>query len=184
MKLDDQDFLETIFKHVSCGGDPLDFCNLNGIAYHEYSSWLTDKAHPERWVKYDQALTLRAEWFVHRVLGELARIGTVDIRQAFDEHGCLKDIQSIPVEVAAVIAGIDVFEEYQGTGKQREYIGRTKKIKFNDKLKALELLGKDFGRFVARSVVDKTVNVTGEIKLKEELLEERLNLFKPRIPNG
>ena len=45
------------------------------------------------------------------------------------------------------MAGLDVFEEYEGRGQDREFLGYTKKIKFTDKLKALISLGEHLGLF-------------------------------------
>jgi len=38
-----------------------------------------------------------------------------------------------------------VFEEFQGVGAERQYIGTTKKIKFYDKVNALDKLAKMIG---------------------------------------
>ena len=45
------------------------------------------------------------------------------------------------------LASVEVDELFEGTGKDREQTGYTKKIKTTDKLKALELLGKHLKMF-------------------------------------
>lgn len=73
---------------------------------------------------------------------EYAKIGFSDIRKVFDENGNLINVTDIDADPAANIASIEVFEEYQGTGKDREFIGNTKKVKFYDKVAALDKLAK------------------------------------------
>ena len=46
----------------------------------------------------------------------------------------------MPDDVAATISSIEVFEQFEGTGKDRVFIGYTKKVKFVDKRGSLELL--------------------------------------------
>jgi phage terminase small subunit len=88
------------------------------------------------------------------VLRELLRIATVDVRQAFDEHGNLKPVKDLPEDVARAIAGIDVDELWEGRGEDREQIGVTRKVKFWDKPRALELLGKHLKMFTEKVEVE------------------------------
>lgn len=92
----------------------------------------------------------KAKVNVDRVMQELARLGFYDPAVMFDDDNNLLAIKDMPPEIRAAISGIDVFEEYQGKGKNRQFIGYTKKIRFCNKTKALELLGKTntFNMFV------------------------------------
>lgn len=76
---------------------------------------------------------------------EYAKIGFSDIRKVFDENGNLIQVKDIPDESVANIASIEVFEEYQGRGDDRKFIGNTKKVKFYDKVAALDKLAKMIG---------------------------------------
>jgi phage terminase small subunit len=95
------------------------------------------------------------------VLQELTYIGHSDIREIFDEAGCVKPVSEWPTHIARAVASIEVFEEYQGSGNERQYIGQTKKVKFWDKPKALELKGKNERLFSDR------VEVTGKVTLED-----------------
>jgi len=76
------------------------------------------------------------------VISEIYYLISFDPNIVYDENNRLKDIASIPKEARKAIASIEVFEEYQGRGENRELIGFTKKIKFWDKTKVIELLSK------------------------------------------
>jgi phage terminase small subunit len=84
------------------------------------------------------------------ILSELMRLAIVDIGEAFDAAGNLKPIHEIPEDVRRAMAGVDVSEIYSGTGGDREMIGVLKKVKFWDKLRALEVLAKHLGLLVER----------------------------------
>lgn len=77
-----------------------------------------------------------------KVLSELYHLATFDVAELYDDGNCVVDIKSIPKNLRKAIASIEVFEEYEGQGKNRTYIGRTKKIKFWDKTRAVEMLAK------------------------------------------
>ena len=89
----------------------------------------------------------RVEITADTVLSELLKIARADIGAAFNEDGSLKAIHEIPEEVRRAIAGVDVFEEFAGRGEDRAQIGLTKKLRFWEKTKALELLGRHLRLF-------------------------------------
>lgn len=89
----------------------------------------------------------RTEITADLVLFELLRIARADISEAFDENGNLKPIKDIPEDVRRAISGVDVFEEFAGRGEDRESIGQTKKLRFWDKTRALEMLGRHLRLF-------------------------------------
>ena len=102
---------------------------------------------------------------VKQVLREMLRVGTSDIRKLFNEDGSMKSPHEWPDDVAASVAGVEVYEEFgesepdeelepQGHGGalkrqrgKREVIGMTKKVKMWDKNKGLEMLGKHLKMF-------------------------------------
>lgn len=88
------------------------------------------------------------------VLLELLRIARVDLSQAYDRDGNLKPIHEIPEDVRRAIAGIEIDELWEGHGKDKEQVGITRKVKFWDKVKSLELLGKHLKLWVERIEVD------------------------------
>jgi phage terminase small subunit len=80
---------------------------------------------------------------VDRVLNEIARLAFLDPRKFYDEAGNLKAITELDDDTAAALAGMEVEEAYEHFGKgQAKPKGLLKKIKFADKSKNLELLGR------------------------------------------
>lgn len=100
-----------------------------------------------------------------RVLEEYAKLAFLDIRKFYDMNGRLLDPHSIPDDVAAGLAGIEVFEEF-GFNKEgdKEHIGDTKKIKTYDKVKALDSLARHLGMFTDKM----DVSLSGQIVWNEQ----------------
>jgi hypothetical protein len=81
-----------------------------------------------------------------RVLEELRRIAFSDIRQVFTEGGALKPVYTLGDEAATALASVEVVIKNVAAGDGQQDV--VHKIKFWDKVRALEALGKHFGLFV------------------------------------
>lgn len=82
-----------------------------------------------------------------RVIKELARIGLSDVRKLFREDGGLKAFKDMDDDTAAALAGVDVVEMAGGAkiggAEGVQHVAMfTKKVKFWDKPKALEMIGR------------------------------------------
>lgn len=95
---------------------------------------------------------------IDMIIGELWKLANCDISEAFDDKGQLKPIKEIPEEVRKAISGVEILEEFEGYGQERTQIGWTKKVRFWDKNKALDALGRHLGMFVEKKQ-DINVNV-------------------------
>jgi phage terminase small subunit len=84
---------------------------------------------------------------IERTLKEIARIGFFDPRRMFDAQGNPKSIHELDDDTAAVVAGLDVVEEWEGSGPERRLIGHVKKWKLADKKGALDMLMKHLGGY-------------------------------------
>lgn len=93
------------------------------------------------------------------ILRELLRIATSDLGLIFNPEGGIKPIHEIPEEVRRAMSGIDVEEIWEGRGEDRYQSGVIKKVKFWDKPKAIELLGKKLQIWVERLEVNHTVTL-------------------------
>ena len=96
----------------------------------------------------------RIEITADRVLEEIAKLAFFDPRKFFNSDGSPIPIQSLDDDTAMALSGIDVLEEYVGTGKDRVFIGYTKKFKLADKKASLELLGKHLKLFTDKVEID------------------------------
>lgn len=140
--------IELIVSTVANGGSLIDLCQTVGARYSDAILWiLEDQSRKE---VYNASIKARGEWFIQNILMELNRVINVDIRQAFNEAGGLKNIQELPTDVAKAIASVEISEIWQRQGKDTIQIGELKKVKFWNKLPALEMLGKNLKMFVER----------------------------------
>lgn len=140
--------VDLICDHVTMGGTLTELCESMKVKYPAVYRWLfDDKERRERW---NAAVAGRGEWMIERVLAEIKLLATVDLRLAYDKDGRLLLPNEMPAEVARALCGIEVDEIWDGSGEARTKIGETKKVKLYDKLKALELLGKNVRMFVDR----------------------------------
>ena len=89
----------------------------------------------------------RTEITQDRVLQEYARLAFYDPRKLFQPDGTPKPIEALDDDTAAALAGLEVREEFEGTGQDRVFTGYTKKYKLANKLGALDSLAKHLGLF-------------------------------------
>lgn len=80
-----------------------------------------------------------------KIAAEYAKIGFSDIRALIDDNGNVIPVKEFSDATAANVASIEVFEEYEGFGEERTSVGQTKKVKFYDKISALDKLSKMIG---------------------------------------
>ena len=145
--MNDPETIDYICVQVANGGSLLAICEERDIRYSDAVGWIYFKRESQ--IKYEQALNARGEWMAQKVLDEVRRIGTVDIRRAYDDDGKLLDVKEMPEDVARCIQSVVVTDTKEG---QRVT------IKLADKLRALELLGKQVKLFTDRlEIHDKTL---------------------------
>ena len=79
-----------------------------------------------------------------RIIAEYAKIAFFNPKNAYTEENLVKNIHDLSDEDAAVISQIKSFESF---GPDGQLLGYNKELKFHDKLRALEALGKIIGIF-------------------------------------
>ena len=82
-----------------------------------------------------------------RVAREVARLSFFDPRKMFAPDGRPLNVTELDDDTAACIVGLDVLEEYEGTGEDRVLVGHVKKYKIADKNAALDKAAKILGLF-------------------------------------
>lgn len=108
----------------------------------------------------------KSEITAERILKELAHMAFLDIRRAFNADGSLKPIAELPEDIARAMSSAETFEEFVGSGQARLKVGDTKKVKFWDKARALELLGKHLKMFTEKVEHSGSVAVNWTVKVE------------------
>lgn len=101
------------------------------------------KALGERQQKLAEKHALTTE----SVIAELSKIVHADPRKLFRDDGSMIPVHEWPDGMAGAVASVEVDELFIGSGKDREQIGHTKKIKLWDKNSAIEKAMKHLGLF-------------------------------------
>jgi phage terminase small subunit len=112
----------------------------------------------------------RKKWEVDigKIVEQLAKMAFVDKRDIYDERGAILPPDQWPEHIAKSVAGIEVFEERDPEGV---LIGHTKKVKFESRTGALQILAKYKGMLVDRV----EVGAPGEFdNLSDDELDKRL----------
>lgn len=77
-----------------------------------------------------------------RVLDELQRLGYSDAKDIYNEDGTIKHMKEWPEDLRRAVASIEVVETFEMVRGEKIWTGYNKKVKFWDKPKSLELLGR------------------------------------------
>ena len=153
---------EQICDDVADGKTMIDVAVELNANFRWLYSWVNDEFFPERKQAWDSAETARDIFQKESIVGQLHRLGNMDIREAFDGNGNLLPIHQIPEHIAKGIASIDVSTSEDGE--------TTKKLRFTDRGQMLALGGRRHRMFV-----DK-VEVSGQMSLEQAVMES----VKPR----
>lgn len=97
-------------------------------------TYLSGVERAERNISLDNISRITSD----KVVATLANIAFADPAEAFDEDGVLKPWHEMPPDVRAAIAGI---------GESFGDKGTSRRLKFSDRIRALELLGRHLGMF-------------------------------------
>jgi len=89
-----------------------------------------------------KARTERTQVDADYVLNRLVEIDKMDVIDILADDGNLKPVRDWPPVWRQYISGMDVSEIFEGHGDERDVAGVLKKIKWPDKVKNLELIGK------------------------------------------
>lgn len=96
------------------------------------------------------------------VLNRLTEIDQMDLLDILDDDMSIKPLSKWPKVWRQSLSGFDIVEMFEGAGKDRDLVGLMKKIKWPDKVKNLELLGKhvNVNAFREQVAVDVTLTLS------------------------
>ena len=127
------------------------------------------KAIAEAQAKREERTQIDADY----VLKRLVEIDQMDVLDIMDDKYCLKPIGEWPKIWRQYISNIENLEEFEGFGEDRTQIGWLKKIKWPDKTKNLELLGKHVSVGAFKDKVEHSGKL--EIQSLSDLMDELSN---------
>lgn len=107
----------------------------------------------------------RAQIDADYVLQRLVEIDQMDVLDILRDDMSLKPVREWPKVWRQFISGFDLAEMFEGSGDDRAAIGILKKIKWPDKVRNLELLGKHVGVRAFRDQVEHSGPNGGPIQL-------------------
>jgi hypothetical protein len=145
------DTITVIAQRVSAGDTLVAITREWDVPYNLVASWI--EADELRKEQYAKAVAVREENHRDRVRASLAEMIDVDISEAFNPDGSLKPIREIPEPVRRAISGLELQEIWQGSGEERRQVGVVKKIKFHDKIRALEIMARSLKMLVDKQEV-------------------------------
>lgn len=103
----------------------------------------------------------RVEVDADYVLKRLAEIDKMDAADILNDDGSIKSVQDWPPIWRQMISGLEMTELFEGRGDQREMVGILKKIKWPDKVKNLELIGRHVGVQAFKDRVEHSGSIKG-----------------------
>lgn len=106
------------------------------------------------------------------VLNRLVEIDQMDVLDILRDDMSLKPVHAWPKVWRQYLSGFDLAEMFEGQGDDRKLVGILKKIKWPDKVKNLELLGKHVGVQAFRERVEHSGAGGGPIEVAALTREE------------
>lgn len=103
------------------------------------------------------------------VLRRLAEIDQMDVADILGDDGEYKPVKQWPKVWRQFISGMDIAEIAEGRGEERVVVGVLKKVKWPDKVKNLELLGKH----VTVGAFQENVKLGVTVDLADAIVEAR-----------
>ena len=110
-----------------------------------------------------QRLNDEAIMSAREVLAETSRLGRFDPRKLYRADGSPIPVNELDDDTARCLASIEMNEVYEGSGKDRVFVGFTKRYKVHDKNSALDKMfkhhglyeqdNKQIGEAVARAII-------------------------------
>lgn len=114
-------------------------------AYSQGQRLLTNPEVQEYIQELMQRRTEKTDVDAEYVLQRISDIDQMDVIDILNDDGSIKPITQWPKIWRQMISGIDVSELFDGKGSQKVLSGILKKIKWPDKAKNLEMMGKHVG---------------------------------------
>lgn len=155
----DDAFIKMALRHVANGGSLIDisfshkirFCDINEIIH----------SRQDYYESYQKALACRKELQEETCLKELRNLSEENIAKIFKDDGSLMSPKDWPIEIAKCVQSVKMIENTDADGNTH----RRFEVKFYDKLRAIELLGKSQGLFIDKHEIKADQTLTKLIEM-------------------
>lgn len=109
------------------------------------------------------------------VLLRLVEIDQMDVLDILNDDMSIKPVSQWPKVWRQYLSGFDLADMFEGRGDDKELVGILKKIKWPDKVKNLELIGKhvDVNAFKERVEVSGTLTIADRMAAARKRVKER-----------
>ncbi|APY57584.1 terminase small subunit [Salmonella enterica subsp. enterica serovar Djakarta str. S-1087] len=109
------------------------------------------------------------------VLLRLVEIDQMDVKDILNDDMSIKPVSEWPKVWRQYLTGFELADMFEGRGDEKELVGILKKIKWPDKVKNLELIGKhvDVNAFKERLEVSGTVTIADRMAKARRRVKEQ-----------
>jgi len=144
-------FMGDVYNAMCMGSSIAEYAKTRNIRFDLLSKFVNQKDNKK---DFKEALRMRKLFVVDILTDETLKIGVADIRRLYGDNGCLLPVNEFPDDVAGAVEAVESKETFEMVDGKRVWTGYTKKVKFNNKLKAQQLLGQEQGIFKERTVIE------------------------------
>ena len=144
-------------------------------AHVKASTMMRDERIQKRIAELMEERNKRLRVSADYVLLRLVEIDQMDVLDILNDDMSIKPVSQWPKVWRQYLSGFDLADMFEGRGDDKELIGILKKIKWPDKVKNLELIGKhvDVNAFKERVEVSGTLTIADRMAAARRRLKER-----------
>lgn len=144
-------------------------------AHVKASLMMRDERIQKRIAKLMEERNKRNRVSADYVLMRLVEIDQMDVIDILNDDMSIKPVSDWPKVWRQYITGFELADMFEGRGDEKELIGILKKIKWPDKVKNLELIGKhvDVNAFKERLEVSGTVTIADRMAAARRRVKEQ-----------
>ena len=144
-------------------------------AHVKASTMMRDERIQKRIAELMEERNKRLRVSADYVLLRLVEIDQMDVLDILNDDMSIKPVSQWPKVWRQYLSGFDLADMFEGRGDEKELVGILKKIKWPDKVKNLELIGKhvDVNAFKERMEVNVNVTIADRMAAARRRLKER-----------
>ncbi|EIW8601753.1 TPA: terminase small subunit [Klebsiella pneumoniae] len=144
-------------------------------AHVKASTMMRDERIQKRIAELMEERNKRLRVSADYVLLRLVEIDQMDVLDILNDDMSIKPVSQWPKVWRQYLSGFDLADMFEGRGDDKELVGILKKIKWPDKVKNLELIGKhvDVNAFKERMEVNVNVTIADRMAAARRRLKER-----------